>query len=483
MKLTELPIFKQSCLLNGQWYQTDATSNVENPATGQVIGRVPVITGEQVNKAIDDAESAFKLWRKKTPQHRSELLQAWFNEIQDHEDELAFIMTCEQGKPLHEAKAEIAYAASYVRWFAQEAVRIEGESLGGLNNDQKIIVSRDPVGVCAAITPWNFPAAMITRKVAPALAAGCTMLVKPAQQTPFTALALAALACKAGLPDGVLQVVTGKAAEIGEAFTSNSKVRKLSFTGSTKIGSLLMQQCAKDVKKISLELGGNAPLLIFEDTNVDFVADELIKAKFRNAGQTCISPNRVYVQSSIYQAFCDALVAKVAKLKLGDGLSNDTDIGPLIDQSAVNKVKEHIDDALAKGAKLLCGGIDETQEKLWVAPTVLSDVPSYAKCCVEETFGPLVPLISFDNEQQALAYANDTEFGLAAYLFSDNIHQVQRIVDGIESGMVGINTGVISAANAPFGGVKASGIGREGAHIGIEEYLEMKYQCYGQKGL
>ena len=481
MKLNDVSILKQGCLLNGQWHTSNDTMAVENPATGKVIAHVPMLNANTIHTAIDDANAAFKLWRKRPAQQRSELLYAWYQRIMSHQLELAVIMTSEQGKPLAEAKAEIAYAASYVKWFAEEAVRIEGEAISAMQSQQQFIVSREPIGVSVAITPWNFPAAMITRKVAPALAAGCTMLVKPAQQTPLTALALGELACQAGIPAGVLQIVTGDAATIGEAFTSNPIVRKCSFTGSTAIGSLLMRQCAKDVKKLSLELGGNAPLLVFDDADIPLAVTELIKAKFRNAGQTCISPNRVYVQANVYDDFAQQLLTQVSKLKLGDGFAPETDIGPLIDSNAVNKVHQHINEALSQGAHILCGGVNSTPDNLWVYPTVLSNVPASALCCKEETFGPLVPLISFTREEEVIELANATEFGLAAYLFSDNIHRVQRIANALESGMVGINTGVISAANAPFGGVKSSGIGREGAHVGIEEYLEMKYQCYGHK--
>ena len=481
MKLNDISILKQECLLNGQWHTSSETMAVDNPANGNVIAHVPMLNANTIHHAIDDANVAFKQWRKQSAQQRSELLYAWYQQIMAHQNELALIMTSEQGKPLTEAKGEIAYAASYVKWFAEEAVRIEGEVINAMQSRQHFIVSREPVGVSVAITPWNFPAAMITRKVAPALAAGCTMLVKPAQQTPLTALALGELACQAGIPAGVLQIVTGDAATIGEAFTSNPIVRKCSFTGSTAIGSLLMRQCAKDVKKLSLELGGNAPLLVFDDADIPFAVEELIKAKFRNAGQTCISPNRVYVQANVYDNFAQQLVAQVSQLKLGDGFAPDTDIGPLIDSNAVTKVHKHIHEAVSKGAIILCGGVNPSTENLWVAPTVLSNVPADALCCKEETFGPLVPLIRFNTEEEAIGLANATEFGLAAYVFSDNIHRVQRVANALESGMVGINTGVISAANAPFGGVKSSGIGREGAHVGIEEYLEMKYQCYGIK--
>ncbi|MDC8829539.1 NAD-dependent succinate-semialdehyde dehydrogenase [Alteromonas gilva] len=481
MTLQHYDIFKQDCLINGEWVGTADRLDVTNPATGDVIASVPKLDAKAVHQAIDYAEEAFKSWRKVTPSKRGDIVRKWYDLIIEHTDELATIMTTEQGKPLAEAKGEIAYAASYIKWFAEEAMRINGEILPAGTENTHIRVSRDPIGVCAAITPWNFPAAMIARKAAPALAAGCSMIVKPASQTPLTALALGELAIQAGIPKGVLQIVTGKASDIGDALCENAKVRKLTFTGSTEIGSQLMAKCAPDVKKLSLELGGNAPFIVFDDADVDLAVEGLMAGKFRNAGQTCISPNRVYVQSSVLEEFQTKLADKVAALKVGNGLHDGVNIGPLIDKAGADKVAEHVEDALSHGALLLTGGKRLEQGDNWYAPTVLTRVPADAKCTSEETFGPVVPLIPFDTEEQVIEYANDTPFGLAAYFFSDNLHRAQRVVDAIESGMVGINTGAISAANAPFGGVKASGIGREGAHIGIEEYLEMKYQCYGIK--
>jgi len=481
MTLQSTSIFRDKCLLNGEWCGGESPMPVYNPATGDVIAHVPSLGADETNQAIDDAALAFSSWKQTSPMERARLLRKWYQLILDEKSSLAYIMSCEQGKPLAEASAEIAYAASYVLWFAEEAMRVQGEVLSSANPKQRLIVTRSPVGVCAAITPWNFPAAMITRKVAPALASGCTMLVKPAQQTPLTALALGELANQAGFPAGVLQIITGDAKAIGGAMTSNPVVRKLSFTGSTAIGSLLMSQCAADVKKLSLELGGNAPFIVFDKSDVSLAVEELMKAKFRNAGQTCISPNRVYVQKKVKDTFTKALIAAVAELKLGDGLDPDTTVGPLIDYAAVQKVQKHIENARSLGASVLCGGKRPHTDGNWFEPTVLDNVPANAQCIEEETFGPVVPLITFDTEQDVITLANNTPFGLAAYLFSDDIHQVERVVNEIESGMVGINTGVISAANAPFGGVKASGLGREGAHTGIEEYLEMKYQCYGLK--
>ncbi|MBR9790517.1 MAG: NAD-dependent succinate-semialdehyde dehydrogenase [Gammaproteobacteria bacterium] len=483
MTLNDIDIFKQACLINGEWVTTSDSLEVDNPATGEVIATIPQLDADAVNQAVTAANDAFKLWRKKTPAERGELVRKWYELMVEHTDELATIMTTEQGKPLAEAKGEIAYAASYVKWFAEEAMRINGEILPAGTPDTQIRVSRDPVGVCAAITPWNFPAAMITRKVAPALAAGCTIIVKPASQTPLTALALGELASQAGIPKGVIQVITGKASVIGDALCENSIVRKLTFTGSTEIGSQLMKKCAPDVKKLSLELGGNAPFIVFEDADIDLAVDGLMKGKFRNAGQTCISPNRVYVQRSVLEEFQSKLVKKVEALKVGNGLDDGVDIGPLIDAPGADKVTEHVDNALSNGATLLTGGKRLPNGDNWYTPTVLTNVPPTAQCTCEETFGPLVPIIPFDTEEEVIEYANDTPFGLAAYFFSDDLHRAQRVVDAIESGMVGVNTGAISAANAPFGGVKASGLGREGAHAGIEEYLEMKYQCYAIKTL
>ena len=481
MTLNDIDIFKQACLINGEWVTTSDSLEVDNPATGEVIATIPQLDADAVNQAVTAANDAFKLWRKKTPAERGELVRKWYELMVEHTDELATIMTTEQGKPLAEAKGEIAYAASYVKWFAEEAMRINGEILPAGTPDTQIRVSRDPVGVCAAITPWNFPAAMITRKVAPALAAGCTIIVKPASQTPLTALALGELAIQAGIPKGVIQVITGKASVIGDALCENSTVRKLTFTGSIEIGSQLMKKCAPDVKKLSLELGGNAPFIVFEDADIDLAVDGLMKGKFRNAGQTCISPNRVYVQRSVLEEFQTKLVKKVEALKVGNGLDDGVDIGPLIDAAGADKVTEHVDNALSNGATLLTGGKRLPNGDNWYTPTVLTNVPPTAQCTCEETFGPLVPIIPFDTEEEVIEYANDTPFGLAAYFFSDDLHRAQRVVDAIESGMVGVNTGAISAANAPFGGVKASGLGREGAHAGIEEYLEMKYQCYAIK--
>lgn len=481
MTLNEISIFKQACLVDGEWITTADTIAITNPATGVKIATVPSLKKDDITKVIIAAEHAFQLWRKKPASERGDIVRKWYDLIVANTDALATIMTSEQGKPLPEAKGEVAYAASYVKWFAEEAMRINGEILPAATPNTQIRVSRDPVGVCAAITPWNFPAAMIARKVAPALAAGCTIIVKPASQTPLTALALGELAVQAGVPKGVIQVITGKASIIGDTLCENPTVRKLTFTGSTEVGSQLMAKCAPDVKKLSLELGGNAPFIVFNDADVDAAVEGLLKAKFRNAGQTCISPNRVYVQRDVLEDFQTKLVARVEALKVGNGLDDGVEIGPLIDDAGADKVAEHVDNALQQGATLLTGGKRLDRGNNWYAPTVLTNVPPTAQCTCEETFGPLVPIIPFSAEDEVIGYANDTPFGLAAYFFTDDLHRAQRVVDAIESGMVGINTGVISAANAPFGGIKSSGIGREGAHAGIEEYLEMKYQCYAIK--
>jgi len=481
MNLKDPLLLKTTCLIDGQWISRTAVLSVTNPATGEEIATVPLVSAEDVTHAINAANAAWPTWRSSSAEHRGRCLKRWYQLILEHKDDLATIMTSEQGKPLTEAVGEINYAASYVEWFAEEALRVQGEVLPGATATQRIMVSRQPVGVCVAITPWNFPAAMITRKVAPALAAGCTIIVKPASQTPLTALALAELAIRAGIPAGVLQVITGKAAVIGDIICSNPLVRKLSFTGSTEIGAQLMAKCATDIKKLSLELGGNAPYIVFEDADLDLAVENLLKAKFRNAGQTCISPNRVYVQQSIMAVFAERLTAAVAKLEVGNGLTAGVEIGPLIDLAAVAKVTEHVADAIANGARVLTGGKASNLGGSWYLPTVLANVPATALCANEETFGPLVPLIAFDTEAEVLSYANNTPFGLAAYFFSDNLHRVYRVAEQLEAGMIGINTGVISAAHAPFGGIKASGLGREGAHAGIEEYLEMKYQCFAIK--
>ena len=418
-------------------------------------------------------------WRAKLPKERSVILRKWFDLMMANQEDLALIMTTEQGKPLAEAKGEIAYAASFIEWFAEEAKRIYGDVIPQHQADKRLVVIKQPIGVCGLITPWNFPAAMITRKAAPALAAGCTVVIKPATQTPYSALALAELAERAGVPKGVINILTGSASEIGAELTSNPTVRKISFTGSTEIGSLLMKQSAASIKKVSLELGGNAPFLVFDDADLDAAVEGAMASKYRNAGQTCVCANRILVQDGVYDAFATKLAEKVKALTVGRGTDAGVIIGPLIDENAVAKVREHIDDAVAKGAKVAVGGNTHKLGGLYFEPTVLTNVTTSMKVTREETFGPVAPLFRFRTEEEAIAMANDTEFGLAAYFYARDLGRVWRVGEGLESGMVGVNTGIISNEVAPFGGVKQSGIGREGSKYGIEEYLEIKYLCIG----
>jgi succinate-semialdehyde dehydrogenase/glutarate-semialdehyde dehydrogenase len=435
--------------------------------------------GIETKLAIDAANCALNSWKSLTAYKRAEILMKWHDLVVAHASDLGTIMTLEQGKPLSEAKGEVLYAASYIKWFAEEARRAYGEIIPSEDNTKKILVTKEPIGVCAAITPWNFPAAMITRKVAPALAAGCTIIVKPAMETPLTAFALMGLAQNAGVPDGVINVLSGDSQKIGAEMTSNPIVRKLSFTGSTSVGSKLMADCAPSIKKLSLELGGNAPFIVFDDANLELAASELIKSKFRNAGQTCVCANRIFVQKGVYDRFVEVFLKKVEQLKVGNGLESSTDVGPLIDQKAVHKVRQHIEDALSKGASILIGGEPHSNDDNWFPPTVLLNAKQNMQCANEETFGPLAPLIRFDTIDEAIQMANNTEFGLAAYMFSENHRTIEKVSSSLEVGMVGVNTGIISTAVAPFGGVKSSGIGREGARAGLDEYLETKYVCYG----
>lgn len=469
----------EHCLINGEWRSADSgkTIAVTNPATREVIVEVPSCGATETEQAIQAAASALPAWRKQTAAERAQILKRWHALVMDHQQALGELMTLEQGKPVAEAKGEIAYAASYIEWFAEEARRNYGETIPGLTASQRIIVTREPVGVCAAITPWNFPAAMITRKVAPALAVGCTIVVKPASETPLTALALAALAKEAGVPDGVFSVVTGEAKTIGEVFTGSELVRKISFTGSTAVGAKLMEASAPTLKRISLELGGNAPFLVFDDADLDKAVQGLMDSKFRNAGQTCVCANRVYVQRSVLAEFSKKLVTKVQELKVGNGFDDGVTIGPLISEQAVEKVEKHIADAKEHGADVIYGGARHELGGTWLQPTILSNGTPDMLCTKEETFGPVVPLIPFDDEDEALRYANDTEFGLAAYFYARDAGRIRRVAEGIEAGMVGVNTGLISNATAPFGGVKASGMGREGGHQGLDEYTELKYVC------
>ncbi|QIP57333.1 NADP-dependent succinate-semialdehyde dehydrogenase [Hafnia alvei] len=481
MQLNDPTLFRQQAFIQGKWCDAESNKTIEvtNPANAQLLGTVPKMGANETRTAIEAANQALPAWRALTAKERATILRRWFDLMMANQDDLAKLMTLEQGKPLAEAKGEIAYAASFIEWFAEEGKRIYGDTIPGHQADKRLIVIKQPIGVTAAITPWNFPAAMITRKAGPALAAGCTMVLKPASQTPFSALALAELAQRAGIPDGVFNVVTGSASEVGNELTGNPLVRKLSFTGSTEIGRQLMQQCAKDIKKVSLELGGNAPFIVFDDADLDKAVDGALASKFRNAGQTCVCANRLYVQDGVYDAFAKKLQAAVEKLTLGDGLAQGVTTGPLIDEKAVAKVKEHIEDALSKGARIITGGQPHELGGNFFQPTILVDVPASAKVAKEETFGPLAPLFRFKDEADVVAQANDTEFGLAAYFYARDLSRVFRVGEALEYGIVGINTGIISNEVAPFGGIKASGLGREGSKYGIEDYLEIKYMCIG----
>ncbi|WP_227816295.1 NAD-dependent succinate-semialdehyde dehydrogenase [Nitrogeniibacter aestuarii] len=475
LALHDSSLLRQQCLIGGQWMSAPEQIDVINPATGERIASVPRLGPEAASAAVAAASEAWPAWRAETAKARAAVLRQWFELIMANQDDLARIMTAEQGKPLAEARGEIAYAASFIEWFAEEAKRTYGDVVPSPVSSQRIVVTKEPIGVCAAITPWNFPAAMITRKAGPALAAGCTMVVKPASQTPLTALALAALAERAGVPPGVLSVVTGSAGEIGSVLATDPRVRKLSFTGSTEVGRVLMAQSASTVKKVSMELGGNAPFIVFEDADLDAAVAGAMLSKYRNAGQTCVCANRLYVHDKVYDAFAEKLVRAVNALKIGNGVEAGVSIGPLIDARAVAKVQEHIADATAKGARVLTGGKTHTLGHSFFEPTVLADVTPAMAVAREETFGPLAPLFRFSTEDEVVAMANDTEFGLASYFYARDLGRVWRVAERLEYGMVGVNTGLISNEVAPFGGVKQSGIGREGSRYGIEDYLVVKY--------
>ncbi|MDY7546083.1 NADP-dependent succinate-semialdehyde dehydrogenase [Glaciimonas sp. CA11.2] len=481
LQLKDASLFRQQAYINGVWSDADngETFPVTNPATGETIGTVPLMGTTETRRAIAAANAAWKSWRRKTAKERSVVLRKWNDLMLANADDLALIMTLEQGKPLAEAKGEITYAASFIEWFAEEGKRAGGDTIPSTSPNNRIVVIKEPIGVCAAITPWNFPAAMITRKVGPALAAGCPMVLKPAESTPFSALALAVLAERAGVPAGVFSVVTGAARVIGAEMTSNPIVRKLTFTGSTGVGRLLMEQCAPTIKKLSLELGGNAPFIVFDDADLDAAVEGAMASKYRNAGQTCVCANRLYVQAGVYDAFAEKLVAAVAKLKVGDGQQEGVTQGPLIDQKAVEKVEQHIADALSKGARVLAGGKRHALGHSFFEPTILADVTSDMVVAREETFGPMAPLFRFTTDDEVVAMANDTEFGLASYFYSRDIGRIWRVAEALESGIVGINTGLISTEVAPFGGVKQSGLGREGSKYGIEDYQVIKYLCMG----
>ena len=481
MQLKDAKLFRQQAYVDGAWVDADngQTIKVNNPATGEIIGSVPKMGAAETRRAIEAADKALPAWRALTAKERANKLRRWFDLMIENQDDLARLMTIEQGKPLAEAKGEIAYAASFLEWFGEEAKRIYGDTIPGHQPDKRIIVIKQPIGVTAAITPWNFPSAMITRKAGPALAAGCTMVLKPASQTPYSALALAELAERAGIPKGVFSVVTGSAGEVGGELTSNPIVRKLTFTGSTEIGRQLMAECAQDIKKVSLELGGNAPFIVFDDADLDAAVEGALISKYRNNGQTCVCANRLYVQNGVYDRFAEKLQQAVSKLHIGNGLEKGVTIGPLIDEKAVAKVEEHIADALEKGARVVCGGKAHERGGNFFQPTILVDVPANAKVSKEETFGPLAPLFRFKDEADVIAQANDTEFGLAAYFYARDLSRVFRVGEALEYGIIGINTGIISNEVAPFGGIKASGLGREGSKYGIEDYLEIKYMCIG----
>jgi len=481
LALKDPNLLRQQCYIDGAWLDADdkSTMAVSDPANGRLLGTVPKMSAAETRRAIAAANAALPAWRAKTAKERAIILRRWFELLMANQEDLAQIMTAEQGKPLAEARGEIAYAASFIEWFAEEGKRIYGDTIPQHRADRRIVVLKEPIGVCAAITPWNFPAAMITRKAGPALAAGCTMVVKPASATPYSALALAELAVRAGVPKGVLSVVTGLASAIGTEMSTNPLVRKLSFTGSTATGKKLMAQCAGTVKKTSMELGGNAPFVVFDDADLDAAVEGAMISKYRNNGQTCVCANRILVQDRVYEAFAAKLAEKVKALTVGDGREADVTTGPLIDADAAAKVEEHIADALAKGASVLAGGKRHALGGLFFEPTVLVGVTAGMQVTREETFGPVAPLWRFRDEAEAIRLANETEFGLAAYFYSRDMGRVWRVAEALESGMVGINTGSISTEVAPFGGVKESGIGREGAKYGIDEFLEVKYLCLG----
>ncbi len=470
---------REACLIGGNWVTGERWISVDDPATGAIIGRVPDLGEAETGNAIAAARAAMPAWAAATAKTRATVLRRFADLMIEYQEPLARLLTAEQGKPLAEARGEIAYAASFLEWFGEEAKRVYGETIPGHLPDKRLIVIRQPIGVVAAITPWNFPAAMITRKIGPALAAGCACVVKPAAQTPFSALALGVIAQEAGLPPGLLNIVTGNARAIGGVLTASRDVAKLSFTGSTATGALLMAQSAPTIKKLSLELGGNAPFLVFDDADIDAAVEGAILCKFRNAGQTCVCANRIYVQAGVHDAFVERFVARVAALKVGAGDEEGVQVGPLIDDAAVAKVDAHIADAIAKGARVLTGGGRHTRGGRFYTPTVITGVTTDMMVTCEETFGPLAPVIRFETEAEAIALANASEFGLAAYFYARDLGRVWRVAEAIEAGIVGVNTGIISTEVAPFGGVKMSGLGREGSRHGIEDYLEMKYICLG----
>jgi succinate-semialdehyde dehydrogenase/glutarate-semialdehyde dehydrogenase len=478
LKLNDPSLLETCSYIGGEWVSTDKTYDVINPATGELVASVPDHGPEDVRKAIDAAYAVQKDWAKRTAKERSDILLKWHDLMLENQEDMAQILTAEMGKPIIEARGEIGYGASFIRWFAEEGRRIYGDTIPGHQRDKRILVLKQPIGVVGSITPWNFPNAMIARKVAPALAAGCTFVGRPAELTPLSALVMAVLGERAGIPKGVLNIVAGSdAAAMGKELCENTKVRKITFTGSTRVGSILMKQCAGDIKKLSLELGGNAPFIVFDDADLDKAVEGAIVSKFRNTGQTCVCANRIYVQSGVYDTFAKKLSDAISKMTIGNGASESTIIGPLINKNGLAKVEDHLADAISKGARVLTGGKRSDEGALFFEPTVLADVTSDMKVTREETFGPLAPLFKFETEEEVLAKANDTEFGLACYFYANDLSRVWRMTEDLEYGIVGVNTGVISSTEGPFGGVKQSGLGREGSKYGIEDYLEMKYVC------
>jgi succinate-semialdehyde dehydrogenase / glutarate-semialdehyde dehydrogenase len=484
LELTRPELLRERGFINGNWVPavSGQTFAVVNPANGEYLADVPDMGADDTRQAIDHAAAAWPAWRSTVAKERANILRKWYNLIMEHQEDLARLMTAEQGKPLVESRGEVAYGASFIEWFAEEAKRAYGDVIPGHGPDKRIIVIKQPIGVVAAITPWNFPIAMITRKVAPALAAGCPVVVKPAEDTPLSALAITFLAEQAGVPAGLINIITASkshAVEVGGEMTANPLVRKISFTGSTAVGKLLMRQASDTVKKLSLELGGNAPFIVFDDADLDAAVNGLMASKYRNTGQTCVCANRVYVQSGVYDAFVEKLQAAVSKLVVGAGLEGESHQGPLINGAALEKVQRHIEDATSKGGKIALGGKPHALGGTFFEPTILTGVTQDMLISKEETFGPVAPLFRFETEDDVIAMANDSEFGLAAYFYSDNIRRVWRVAEALESGMVGINDGIISTETAPFGGVKESGLGREGSHYGLDEYIELKYLCLG----
>jgi len=484
MKIKDQRLFRQQCYVDGAWIDADSkeTVKVNNPADDSILGTIPKFGRNETRRAIEAANAAYPAWRAKTAKERSIILRKFYDLMIENIDDLATILTLEQGKPLAESKGEILYAASFIEWYGEEAKRVYGDTIPQNVKGRRIVVVKEPIGVIAAITPWNFPSAMITRKIGPALAVGCTAVVRPASQTPYSAFALAELAERAGVPKGVLNVITGSATEMGAEITSNPIVRKLSFTGSTEIGKLLMEQCAGTVKKMGLELGGNAPFIVFDDADLDAAVQGAIASKYRNTGQTCVCANRLLVQEGVYDAFTKKLTEAVAKLKVGNGMESGVTQGPLIDLKAVEKIEEHIADAVSKGATIAAGGKRHALGGSFFEPTVLTGVTTKMLVAREETFGPLAPLFKFKTEEEAIKMANDTEFGLASYFYSRDIGRIWRVAEGLEYGIVGINEGIISTEVAPFGGMKESGVGREGSHFGIDDFTEIKYLCMGGIG-